>query len=346
MALIQALPAVFFLAIAVSTGDRLCSFFLPALDGSRLPLERRYVAPWVIRWPLAFLSGALLVTWATYLVASLLRHTSSPMAAANLIVLGLLGIAHAGAFLRRSMRGGRGLSLNAGNSEIPARRWIDITVTATGLVLGAILMFHTCRIVGDTLVLGRTAFGDLNIHLGMARSFSAGDNFPTGYVAFASNDIRYHFMFYFLVGNLEFLGLPLDWAINLPSILSFTSVLMLLHAVGSVVIRDARAGGLTVLFLLMRSSPAAFVYFSQLPGSVIDKFAAVVRTDTYIGITNHENWGIWNLNVYVVERHFAFAFGIVLIAVLYLVRITALDSGLPLLRDAWKRRHTPASPPT
>ncbi len=335
----RAIPALFFVALATYAGRRLCVWLLPDMDGTRQAVDNRYVAPWIIAIPMAFLSGALLTTWATYLTASALRHADSPMAVANIVVLTTISLMLGAATFRRRMRDRQVIAehpVNAATSR-HGRLWIDIAITATGLILATIIMFHTCRIEGDTLILGRTAFGDLNIHLGMARSFSFGVNFPTGYMAYAGTDIRYHFMFYFLVGNLEFLGLPLDWAINLPSILAFTSVLMLLHATGSSVGRHARVGVFTVLFFLMRSSPAAFVYFRNLPGSFTEKVAALFRTTKFIGLTTHETWGIWNLNVYAVERHFGFAFGLVLIALLYLVRISGLDSGLPLLRPQWKR---------
>ena len=324
MALIRALPAVLFLALSTWAGARLCRLLLPSLDGHRRLPEEQRVAPWVIAWPAAFLSGTLLVTWATYLTASAARNTASPMTIANVIVMSFLAIVLGADFFRRKK-----------NSAAPrpgSHGKIDSAIATTGIVLATVMMFHTCRIEGDTLILGRTAFGDLNIHLGMARSFSFGQNFPTGYMAYAGSDIRYHFMFYFLVGNLEFLGLPLDWAINLPSILAFTSVLLLLHAVGSVVGRDARVGLVTVLFFLMRSSPAAFAYFERLPGGLADKLHELFLTRKFIGLTTHETWGIWNLNTYVVERHFGFAFGLVLIALLFLVRLSALDSGPPLLR--------------
>jgi hypothetical protein len=320
----RALPALFFLAVCTYAGRRLCAILFPALDGRDRPIDDQSVAPWVITWPAAFLSGTLILTWATYLTASAARHTRSPMMVANIVVLTVATLALLFDHLRsRSVRR-NGLSRPAGLT--------DIAVAATGLILGAIVMLHTCRIEGNTLVLGRTAFGDLNIHLGMARSFSFGQNFPTGYMAYAGSDIRYHFMFYFLVGNLEFLGLPLDWAINLPSIAGFASVVLLLHALGSVIGRDARVGVVTVLLFLMRSSPAAFAYFAQLPGGLRDKVHQVFLTRKFIGLTTHETWGIWNLNTYAVERHFGFAFGLVLLAVLFLVRITALDSGSPLVK--------------
>ena len=332
MGLIRALPAILFLVISMLAGARLCRILLPSLDGRVRSPGEQHVAPWVIAWPAAFLAGTLLVTWMTYLTASAARATGSPMATANAIVMSALVILLAVDFFRRR------------RNRAPVRERshgkIDPAIAITGVVLSAIIMFHTCRIEGDTLILGRTAFGDLNIHLGMARSFSFGQNFPTGYMAYAGSDIRYHFMFYFLVGNLEFLGLPLDWAINLPSILAFTSVLLLLHAVGSVVGRDGRVGLVTVLFFLMRSSPAAFAYFARLPGGLGDKLHELFLTRKFIGLTTHETWGIWNLNTYAVERHFGFAFGLVLVALLFLVRLSALDSGLPLLRH--RRESSPS----
>ena len=336
MALIQAVPALLFLSLATYVGGRLGQLLLPSLAGPGDESVPRAVARWVIVLPVSFLVGTLLATWATYLTASALRSATNPMLYANIIVSGILAIAALVSIRRRGNP-----SAPVGNDR--GMRWPDAAVLTTGLVLGTVIMFHTCRIEGDTLVMGRTAFGDLNIHLGMARSFSWGDNFPTGYMAYAGSDIRYHFMFYFLVGNLEFLGLPLDWAVNLPSILAFTSVLLLLHAVGSVVGRDARAGLLTVTFFLLRSSPAAFVYFAGLPGSFSEKVGALFRTSKFIGVTTHETWGIWNLNTYAVERHFGFAFGLVLIALLYLVRASGLDSGLPLLRAHFGKLRTRGS---
>lgn len=348
MGLIRALPALFFLVVATYAGRRLCQVLVPNLDGARQDARAQSVGSWVIAWPAAFLSGTLLVTWATYLTASMMRNTASPMAVANLVVLSVTSLILLSDYFIRSRQAHVKVQDAGTATDQPTKRrpWVDVTIGLTGIVLGSIIMFHTARIEGDTLILGRTAFGDLNIHLGMARSFSSGENFPTGYLAYAGTDIRYHFMFYFLVGNLEYLGLPLDWAINLPCILAFASVLLLLHAIGSLLGRDQRVGMVTVLFFLMRSSPAAFAYFAQLPGGFVEKVKALFQTAKFIGLTTHETWGIWNLNTYAVERHFGFAFGVVLIAVLYLVRISGLDSGLPLLRAHWKKPGTRESSPS
>jgi hypothetical protein len=340
--------ALIYLAIATYVGFRLCRTMVPGLDGSRMPPESRAVARWVIYLPTAFLCGTLLVTWTVYLVAWLLRDTTSPLVPANAIALCIVLAGMGVGWLRRRPKTAPPIGeMSPQGREAPRRRpWLDITVLVGGLVIGAAIMFHTCRLEGTTLVLGRSAFGDLNIHLGMARSFSYGKNFPTGYVAFAGTDIRYHFMFYFLVGNLEFLGLPLDWAINLPSILSFTAVLLLIHGLGSSIARDARVGALAVLFFLLRSSPAAFFYFFRpAPAGVGGSISLLLKNRRYIGLTAHEPWGIWNLNVYVVERHFAFALGLVLIAVLYLVRASGIDTGPSLFRRFRVGARRPSSTP-
>ncbi|MFN2603822.1 MAG: hypothetical protein ABR582_13855 [Gemmatimonadaceae bacterium] len=302
--------ALLYLALASAIGAELCATMLPSLTGAAEANERRPIASWVIAGPAAFLIGNLLMTWATYLVAWAFRASASSMAYANAIVMTVVALALIARVMRRhKLR--QPLTINTD------WRWMDIAVAVIGLAIGTAIMFHTARMEGSTLVLGRTAFGDLNIHLGMARSFSEGRNFPTGYIAYAGTDIRYHFMFYFLVGNLEFLGLRLDWALNLPSILSFASALLLLYALGAVIGRDRRVGAIAVLFFLLRSSPAFFFYVARLHG-----VAEFFGTRTFIGLTPNESFGIWTLNTYVVERHFGFALGLVFIAVLYLARGT------------------------
>src|ERR671911_2002294 len=87
------LPALFFLAISTWTGRRLFRALLPDLDGGAQRSDSQRVGRWVIGWPAAFLGGTLLVTWATYLTADLMRDTISPMAVANGIVLTVLGVA-------------------------------------------------------------------------------------------------------------------------------------------------------------------------------------------------------------------------------------------------------------
>ena len=95
----------------------------------------------------------------------------------------------------------------------------EIVFISAVIGLVSLLMWRTFFVKEGTLYVGLSVFSDFAPHLGMIRSFSLGNNFPTVY-----SHIRYHFMFQFLAGNLEFLGMRLDWAFNLPSALSMISV--------------------------------------------------------------------------------------------------------------------------
>ena len=74
------------------------------------------------------------------------------------------------------------------------------------------IMFYVFYIRNGELYSGFSVYGDYAPHTAMMRSFSKGNNFPTEYPHFGGQDVKYHFMFQFLVGNLEFLGIRLDFA--------------------------------------------------------------------------------------------------------------------------------------
>jgi hypothetical protein len=152
----------------------------------------------------------------------------------------------------------------------------------------------------------------------MIRSFSYGNNFPTTYPHYAGEDIKYHFMFQFLAGNLEYLGLRIDYAFNLPSILSFISAFLLLYLLAVKITGKLRAGILACLFFAFRSSKTLFIYLTELPkGTSIWK--ALSENTNFISSTPNEDWGLWNLNVYCNQRHLAFGLtAVFLILLLFL----------------------------
>jgi len=181
----------------------------------------------------------------------------------------------------------------------------EVVFIAAVIALVGRLMWRTFFVSEGTLYVGLSVFSDFAPHLGMIRSFSLGNNFPTAYSHYAGEDIRYHFMFQFLAGNLEFLGLRLDWAFNLPSALSLISVFLLLYVLAVRLSGSRMAGYLSALFFAFRCSPSFFSYLAEIPKgtSVGDALRANIG---FIGYTTHEDWGLWNLNVYCNQRHLAF----------------------------------------
>ena len=117
---------------------------------------------------------------------------------------------------------------------------LGITIAAT------FLMFYTYRINGTTLLNGSSTFSDLSPHTAMVSSFGKGFNFPTQYMHYSGDGIKYHFLFYFLAGTLQYLGLPIDYALNLPSIMSMICALVLLGLL-AVLISSSHLSGMQLL---------------------------------------------------------------------------------------------------
>ena len=183
----------------------------------------------------------------------------------------------------------------------------------------------------------------------MMRSFSLQSNFPTQYPHFGGQDVKYHFMFQFLVGNLEFLGLRLDIAYNAASILALLGFLMLLYSIARRVVGSGKAGVLTVLFFFFRSALTFFQFLWEhlRAGNLLQ---VLQENTSFIGYTTNEDWGLWNFNVYLNQRHLAFGLLIVALAVwMYLdwaeQGCRHKEKGLVWFRnrifskDAWKCRY-------
>lgn len=153
--------------------------------------------------------------------------------------------------------------------------------------------------------LGYTVFSDMSPHTAMMRSFSRGANYPTQYPHYGGEDVRYHFLFQFLAGNLEYLGMPLDLAINLPTALGFSGFLMILANLSGRLFNRFSAGILAAVFVIFRSGLAFFLAAGE--GIRTGTLAKFLEASEFLGFTPNENWGLWNFNVYLNQRHLAFA---------------------------------------
>lgn len=293
-----------YLLICMTTGYVLCTYLLPDLEmitettfrGKSIRLNRGFVL-----MPAWFVSGTLIVSWTTYLLAYLFQTAPSPLAVANSIALSVFAVVSALGILLQFKRK-KEWNMRHQLSRLTAG---EIVFLAAVVCLVIRLMWRTFFVSDGTLYVGLSVFSDFAPHLGMIRSFSLGNNFPTVYSHYAGEDIRYHFMFQFLAGNLEFLGMRLDWAFNLPSALSMISVFSLLYVLAVRLSGNRLAGYLSALFFAFRCSPSFFSYLAEVPKGtpVRDALRANIG---FIGYTTHEDWGLWNLNVYCNQRHLAF----------------------------------------
>lgn len=305
--------------------------------------------------PASFGSGVLFMTWAVYLVswtASEVGSARSPLFYGNVIVISGTALLLALLALRKIRRFGTSKmadSLWKGLVSDKKRfRW-EMLLFGALLLLTTYMMFYVFFIRDGILYSGVTVYGDYAPHTAMMRSFSEGNNFPTQYPHYGGADVKYHFMFQFLSGNLEYLGMRLDFAYNLVSIASLLGFLMLLYQLALRITGKMCCGVCTIFFFFFRSGMAFFRFvWEHIQAG--DLLATIRENTAFIGYTANENWGLWNFNVYLNQRHLAF--GLLLVALALYIFMDWLEAGALheekglrwlcgriFSKEAWKSRH-------
>ncbi|MDX2188145.1 MAG: hypothetical protein SFV32_14525 [Opitutaceae bacterium] len=305
-----------------------------AIAGTKVP-------EWVVREPVSWVAGMVTLGWTTYLVGYLCREAAHPLAIGNTASFAL-GFAVLYKSFRKFRRAPGALNLQ----PLRSPNLVPVLIAAIGGSIFGYLCFRTFFLDGSQLGAGVSVFSDFGPHVAVIRSFSVGHNFPTEYPHFPAGDARYHFLFQFFAGNLELLGLPLDWAFNLPSLIVFVSALLLLYALATVLTGRAVAGGLTVFLFCFRPGVAGY-HFAFESGSFSEFVRRFLSNTQFIAVTKHEDWGLWNQNVYLNQRHLSLGLTVLLFALLsafpLLVRSScaagAPPSSLPSrIKDAWLTR--------
>ncbi|MBR6256991.1 MAG: hypothetical protein IKR23_06375 [Lachnospiraceae bacterium] len=267
-----------------------------------------------VLFPFWFFSGTMVVGWLTYF-AALAAGTAQPDNRHPLTIANAVVMSAAAVFIIVSEVIKRKKKTPSEHQKLSVRNGLVIAFFIVLTVFVCSMMYRSFNILQSTLRVGYSVFSDFAVHLGMIRSFSFGNNFPTQYSHFAGQDIRYHFMFEFLAGNLEYLGLPLDHAFNFPSIISFVSMSMLLFTFTVRLCGSRITGVIATLMMVFRSSPSLFRYLGSLEKGGITAGEFFER-DTFFSYTPNEDWGLWNFKVYLNQRHLAFGIGVVLMALI------------------------------
>lgn len=300
--------------------------------------------------PGAFGVGMLAFGWVTYLIAwaASAAGADKPLIYGNLLTMAAGAVFLLGIYIQRYRKNKR-IFTDKGLVEDKQLFWKELIFFSVLFVFLTWIIFYVFYIKDGILYSGFTVFGDYAPHTAMMRSFSLQNNFPTQYPHFGGQDVKYHFMFQFLVGNLEFLGLRLDIAYNAASILALLGFLMLLYSIARRVVGSGKAGVLTALFFFFRSALTFFQFLWEhlRAGNLLQ---VLQENTSFIGYTTNEDWGLWNFNVYLNQRHLAFGLLIVALAVwMYLdwaeQGCRHKEKGLVWFRnrifskDAWKCRY-------
>ena len=276
--------------------------------------------------PASFGTGILVVTWAVYIIswfASVTGGSDRPLLYGNLIVL-LAAVLILAFLLYRRKKKAQPMKPE---SMVTDRSRFRKELVFFGILLVFItyMMFYVFYIKDGVMYAGLTVCGDYAPHTAMMRSFSLGNNFPTQYPHFGGADVKYHFMFQFLAGNLEYLGLRLDLAYNLISIGSLLGFLMLLYELALRITGRMCCGIWTIILFFFRSG-MAFWRFLWEHLQAGDLLTVLQENTAFIGYTENENWGLWNFNVYLNQRHLAF--GLLLVTLTLYLFMDWLEAGI------------------
>lgn len=310
--------AVVYLLGCLLVGFSIVKYFVPEVFyGTRHTYEKKSleVSPVMLWLPVCWITGILLVTWGVYIFGYIFSDTGKPLVFANVIAFVVFGILGTILFVVGKKKGKKSVRVFSNDRKSSQTEMIGVLL---GILFASVLMFYSFYVgENNQLYIGNTIFGDFSPHLSMVRSFSKGNNFPTWYTFYSGIDVKYHFMFLFLVGNLEFLGMRIDYAFNVPSIMGMVFLYMLLYVLTVKVSGKRKAGAFAVLFFNFRSGSSLLGFLADIPAGE-SVWTRLKENTEYIGNTPNENWGLYQLNVYINQRHLAICLA-VLVMVLILV---------------------------
>src|SRR4051812_35920984 len=326
--------ALIYFTLAALVGDFLCRRFYQFESTAH-------------RCAAAILVGLVVSSWFTYVAGLAFFWTPQPLVWAN-----LLFFVAAIALLSWPKWKGRIVKTTSGEaylkrSELYLTRpegssIADWLLVAAYIVLVSWMMFASFNTAGGKLRIANPEYSDFGPNTALIQSFAVGHNFPTEYPHFSGDRIRYHFLFYFQAGNLEFLGLNPAWSLNLLSITTLVSMLVIVMTLGEVLFNSRAVGRLgSLLFFLFGS--LSYVPFLQKQASVRAAIQAITHQGEYLKTIfpyRGDAWGTWSQVTYLNQRHFATAIGIFFLVLLFLViryravaakRAEAPRSGGPLV---------------
>jgi sugar lactone lactonase YvrE len=306
--------ALIYLGLAFAVGDFLCRRFYRFASVAH-------------RCAAAILSGLLISSWFTYLAGLLFTRARQPLLWANLL-FGIAAIAVL-SWNRWKHKVIKRAQDDSPNTFVPGRYLprptgssvADWLLIAGYVVLVSWMMFASFNSSDGILRIANQEYSDFGPNTAIMQSFAVGHNFPTEYPHFSGDRIRYHFLFYFQAGNLEFLGLNPVWSLNLLSIVTLVAMLTLAMTLGEVVFNSRAVGRLGSLLFFFFGS-LSYVPYLQRQGSVRAAIQAIRQQRDFLPSIfpyRGDAWGTWSQVTYLNQRHVASAIGILLLVLIFLV---------------------------
>jgi len=209
---------------------------------------------------------------------------------------------------------------------------VEIVLVIFALSFSFWLMFHTFSYNDGQMLITGKAWSDFASHVPLVRSFSFGDNFPPEFPLFPGPPIRYHFLFYLLVGYLEKIGLRIDYALNIPSALSFAALVIVIYFFAKTLFKSRAVGVLSVVFFLLNGSLSFLEFFKDHPLSTntIQDITANTTFPSFAPYGKSIVSAFWNLNIYTNQRHLALPLAFLFAIVLFIIKFEKRQKHIPI----------------
>ena len=199
----------------------------------------------------------------------------------------------------------------------------ELIVFSFFFIFSWILMSKTFQLTPEgNLRIASKAWSDFAATIPLIRSFSYGANFPPQYPLFSGLPIRYHFVFFFLVGFLEKIGIPLPWALNLLSIISFFLLLFLIYTLSKEIFKSKKVAVISVILFLFNGSFSFLEFFKSHP-LALSTFSDIITNISFPSFGPYDGKivsAFWNLNIFTNQRHLAFAYASFLALILLIYK--------------------------
>src|SRR6266487_6642063 len=306
--------ALIYFGLAICLGDFLCRRFYQFASVAH-------------RCAAAILSGLLISSWFTYLAGLLFTRARQPLLWANLLfAIAAIAVLWWNRRKHKVIKHAQGESHNTfvAGGYLPrptGSSLADWLLIAGYVVLVSWMMFASFNTSGSRLQISNPEYSDFGPNTAIMQSFAVGHNFPTEYPHFSGDRIRYHFLFYFQAGNLEFLGLNPVWSLNLLSITTLVAMLIVVMTLGEMLFNSRTVGRLGSLLFFFFGS-LSYVPFLHKQVSVRAAIEAIKHQGEFLPSIfpyRGEQWGTWSQVTYLNQRHFASAIGILMLVLVFLV---------------------------
>lgn len=189
------------------------------------------------------------------------------------------------------------------------------------------LMFSTFSYSSGEIKIASKAWSDFASHIPLIRSFSFGYNLPPQYPLFPGEPIRYHFLFYAFAGFLEKIGLKLDFALNIPSVIGFTLLIIMIYIFAKELFKSKTIGVLSVIFFLFNGSLSFIRFFMEHPISK-NVFLDIFQNNKFSSFGPYDGSIIsafWNLNIYTNQRHLAISYSLSLFIIYLFLKLNVKE---------------------